>query len=218
MSERVPVPKGNEVRFIRKRATQQEMGVRAFSNGPRDLHNEAKLAMVAKLALMGMTQGEIAEKMGVKVPAISRQLTEIRRRWLETSLVSYDTMKSAELAKINEIERQQWDEIEALRGEEADEKRKSWWAKRNNAAYGRVMWCVEQRCKLFGLYAPQEVISWKAEAAQAGYDPDTIYRILVHEMSTIIDGTAQLVERPAEVVEQETDDDHDADASADSDG
>jgi len=58
---------------------------------------------------------------------------------------------------------------------------------------------VEQRCKLFGLYAPQEVISWKAEAAQAGYDPDTIYRILVHEMSTIIDGTATIVDRPVEV-------------------
>ena len=215
--ERAPVPKGSAVRFIRKRATQQEMGVLALSNSPRDLHKDARLAMVAKLAIMGWTQDQIAEKMGVSQPTISQSLTEIRRRWLETSLVSYDTMKSAELAKINEIERQQWDEIEALRGEEADEKRTSWWAKRNNAAYGRVMWCVEQRCKLFGLYAPQEVISWKAEAAQAGYDPDTIYRILVHEMSTIIDGTAQLVERPAEVVEQETDHDDDADASADSD-
>jgi transcriptional regulator with XRE-family HTH domain len=196
-SERVPVPKGTGVRFIRKRATQQEMGVLALSSAPRDLHKEARLAMVAKLAIIGLTQVEIAEKMGLSQPTISQSLTEIRRRWLETSLVSYDTMKSAELAKINEIERQQWDEIEELRLAEEEEKRKAWWAKRNNAAYGRVMWCVEQRCKLFGLYAPQEVISWKAEAAQAGYDPDTIYRILVHEMSTIIDGTAKVVEEDA---------------------
>jgi len=209
--ERV-IPRGNEVRFIRKRATQQEMGVKAISNAPRELHYEARLAMVAKLAMMGLSQEQIAEKMEVKVQAISRQLTEIRRRWLEASLVSYDTMKSAELARINEIERQQWVEIEQLRDEEADEKRKAWWAKRNGAAYGRVMWCVEQRCKLFGLYAPQEVISWKAEAAQAGYDPDTIYRILVHEMSTIIDGTARIVEpEQVEIVE------HDADASASND-
>lgn len=205
------VPRGNQVRFIRKRATQSEMGIKALSNAPRDLHNEAKLAVIAKLAMMGFRQDEIAKKIGLSEPTISQSLTEIRRRWLETALVSYDTMKAAELAKINEIERQQWDEIEALRNEEAEEKRKSWWTKRNNAAYGRVMWCVEQRCKLFGLYAPQEVISWKAEAAQAGYDPDTIYKILVHEMSHIIDGTARIVE-PEPVVEE--DEYGDADASS----
>lgn len=157
------------------------------------LNAEARIAVVAQLAIQGLTQAEIGEKVGVTFDIVSRDLSEARRRWLDASIVAYDTMKAGELARVNEIERQQWVELDALGKEEDDERRKSWWTTRQKNAYNRIMWCVEQRCKLFGLYAPQEIVNWKAEAAQHGYDPDTIYRILVHEMSNIIDGQAKPV-------------------------
>ena len=157
------------------------------------LNTEARIAVVAQLAIQGLTQSEIAEKLDIDQAAVSNHLSEARRRWLDASIVAYDTMKAQELARINEIERQQWNELSALNDDDDDERRKSWWTTRQKNAYNRIMWCVEQRCKLFGLYAPQEVINWKTEAAQHGYDPDTIYRILVNEMSNIIDGQAHVM-------------------------
>lgn len=160
------------------------------------LNAEARIAIVAQLAIQGLTQDEIGERLGLTQQAISLDLQEARRRWLDASIVAYDTMKAGELARVNEIERQQWNELDALRQEEEDERRKAWWGARQKNAYNRIMWCVEQRCKLFGLYAPQEIVNWKAEAAQHGYDADTIYRILVHEMSNIIDGQVKALPEP----------------------
>ena len=58
------------------------------------LNTEARIAVVAQLAIQGLTQSEIAEKLDIDQAAVSNHLSEARRRWLDASIVAYDTMKA----------------------------------------------------------------------------------------------------------------------------
>lgn len=154
------------------------------------LRREGRAAQVATLTLRGLTQEEVAEQLGVGKQTVAEDLKLVRKTWLDSSLVAYDAIRAEQLAKLNEIERRQWETIEALEAVEGEKAEGDWWYKRHNAAWTRIVWAFEQKCKIFGLYAPQEVISWKAEAQAQGFDPETIYRVLVQEMANIIDGSA----------------------------
>ena len=158
------------------------------------LRREGRAAQAAALTLRGLTQEEVAEQLGIGRQTVAEDLKLVRKTWLDSSLVAYDAIRAEQLAKLNEIERRQWEAIEALEAVEGEKAEGDWWYKRHNAAWTRIVWAFEQKCKIFGLYAPQEVISWKAEAQAQGFDPETIYRVLVHEMANIIDGQVTVVQ------------------------
>lgn len=151
---------------------------------------ESMAARASMLTLQGKTQEEIAGELGVSLAEVRALVRTVRKHWLDSSLVAYDAVRAEQLAKLEAIERKQWETIESLEQVEGEKAEGDWWYKRHNAAWTRIIWAFEQKCKIFGLYAPQEVISWKAEAQAQGFDPETIYRVLVHEMANIIDGTA----------------------------
>jgi hypothetical protein len=120
---------------------------------------------VATRYLHGEQQYHIARAMGVSQSQISLDLKAIRAMWLASLVRDFDAMKSVELAKIDECERQFWSgwqrslqprEVtltEATEGEKPT--RKASVRKEGQAGDPRfldgVLRCVQQRCKILGL-------------------------------------------------------------------
>lgn len=103
---------------------------------------EHDLAETARLYLRGATQAEIAAKQGVVQQQISKDLKVIQRRWQQSALVDMQAAKARELARIDHLERVYW---------EAWEKTSGYYA------LAGVQWCIERRCKIFGLDAVNRV-------------------------------------------------------------
>ena len=66
----------------------------------------------------GVSQTEIAKRNGVSQAMTSKDLDAVRKRWLESSLVDFDAMRAAQLAKIDHMEAVAWEEFaKSQRGE-----------------------------------------------------------------------------------------------------
>lgn len=137
-----------------------------------------------ELYLQGRTQASIAAALGVTQGQISHDLSAIRRAWVKDAVRDFDELKSRELAKIDNLEVTYWQawtdsqrdiesETEQLRGGrlvkgERGESDKIQPAsidktKRTQEQTGDprflqgVQWCIEKRCKILGLDAPDKV-------------------------------------------------------------
>ena len=73
------------------------------------------LALTADLYLKGKTQNEIADTLGFTRQQISYDLAVVRKQWLQSSVRDFDDAKALELAKLNRLEREYWDEWEESR-------------------------------------------------------------------------------------------------------
>jgi hypothetical protein len=116
---------------------------------------------VAEYYLKGARQSEIAEWLKVGQATISRDLKAIQAEWLKASLVDFNEAVAKELAKIDNLELAYWgawDETMDLRSLQG------------------IQWCIDRRCKLFGLDAPERVqINWR-ETLPEGVSPDDVSR------------------------------------------
>lgn len=63
---------------------------------------------VAELYLRGLSQMEIAERLGCSQPTVSNDLAGLRAEWLASSLRDFNEAKAQELAKLDELEREAW--------------------------------------------------------------------------------------------------------------
>lgn len=63
---------------------------------------------VADLYLKGMSQWEIAIKVGVSQPTVSTDLTDIMAEWKAERIIGYDDVMAKELARINHLEEVAW--------------------------------------------------------------------------------------------------------------
>jgi hypothetical protein len=148
---------------------------------------------IARWYLQGRPQSEIAEELGVSRPQISYDLRAIRKAWLESSIVDFNEARSRELAKLDLLESTHWDawlrSISPKKTETAKnvvgpkEKpiRDEFFAKEEQQVGDKrfldgVAWCIERRCKLFGLDAPNQVrVGW-TNTLPDGSDPDEVKR------------------------------------------
>ena len=135
---------------------------------------EADLAKTAEMYFHGKTQAFIAQEMGVNTGTVCRRLQVLRKRWQESSLNDTDGAMSRELAKIDNLEREYWEawlKSRETTEQTTKEKREgtepySKVSVRSEPTPGNpqflegVRWCIEQRGKLLGLYAPvkQDVV------------------------------------------------------------
>lgn len=162
---------------------------------------------IAKMYLQGETQADIAREISSKRhyslsrAQIAFDLKKIKGRWLESSLVDFDQIKAKELAKIDVLERAYWEgwdrsckNQEETQAEKVEDKNAA-----GNPSYSRtkakkieknrdgdvtflhgVQWCIDQRCKIFGLLAPQRLqVDWREEAKKAGVDPSIAFNDIV---------------------------------------
>lgn len=117
--------------------------------------------------LRGIQQADIAERLQVSVPTVERDLAIVRERWKQAGIRSVDERKSSELEVIDRIEREAWrawrrsqkDTITVTRkeGETTETTVRSQGQAGNPAYLDTVLKCVDRRCKLLGLDAPQQV-------------------------------------------------------------
>ena len=128
---------------------------------------------IGDLYLKGWLQVDIAKEIGVNQSTVSRDLKTLHKQWLADAAISYDKAKGRELAKIDRLEREYWDAWERSKEDAEIEIREQAGATKDDARArlrrekrGRtgdpsflrgVQWCIEQRCKIFGVEAPKEL-------------------------------------------------------------
>jgi len=127
---------------------------------------------IADLYLRGELQVAIAEEVGISQTTVSRDLKALQAEWLKSSLIDYNEVKAQELARIDTLEREYWqawqrscEDAETIRKKKAEiagVKRKEI----VTTAKGQVgdprfltgvQWCIERRCKVLGIDAPDKV-------------------------------------------------------------
>lgn len=147
---------------------------------------------IAERYLRGAYQTEIARELGIDQSQVSRDLKAIRGLWLASAIRDFDAAKAEELARVDAVERAAWaawersqSDKEASFEEQVDDPipytdsegkpqtttktRKKTSLRRegqsgNPAFLHIILECVERRCKILGLDAPQRFIieDWDA--------------------------------------------------------
>lgn len=157
----------------------------------RAAHNRLE---IAEMYLKGRYQSEIAAELGVSQSAISKNLKAVREEWLKSALVNFNEAISKELAKVDNLERVYWESWERsltpfksktvkAKGNPRTEEELKASAEQTLKTEDRngdprylqgVQWCIEKRCKLLGLDAPDRVqIDWR-ETLPDGVNPDDV--------------------------------------------
>ena len=129
---------------------------------------EKDLLSIEKRYLRGERQHQIAVGLGVSQVTVSNDLRELQKRWRAETVRDLDDAKAQELAKVDELEREYWDawqnsceDAETIR-QEASEKKVDKVIKTAKGQAGDprflagVQWCIEKRCKILGLDAPDK--------------------------------------------------------------
>lgn len=124
----------------------------------------------ADLYLQGWLQAQIAGELDVNQSTVSRDLKALQKEWLQSALVDFDEAKSQELAKVDRLEREYWNEwvrsrldkgstlSETVVGDKGSKRQKAQVRKEGRLGDPRylqgVQWCIERRCKILGIDAP----------------------------------------------------------------
>jgi hypothetical protein len=148
-------------------------------------------AEIANLYLKGLSQADIAGKLGLSRQQIGYDLKAVRKEWLRSSVMDFNQRKAEELAKIDRLEQTYWDAYEASKKErqisiteqttgEGGEKFKAGIRKEEQTGDPRylagIQWCINKRCEILGLNAPQKI----APTTPDGQEP---YRLTVEEFT-----------------------------------
>lgn len=154
------------------------------TNGRRTAaQRERDLATTADLYCRGWTQQAIADEIHVERSIISDDIKAILKRWRESAILDFNDAVCDELARVRHLEAVAWDDYYASGGEETTTtvesttegsyagSRRTGQRKRTRMRDPRflttVQWCIERRCKLLGLDAPERL---EARVQQEGND------------------------------------------------
>ena len=144
----------------------------------------------ADLYLQGWLQADIAADLGVDPSTVSRDLKALQAGWLESALIDFNEAKAQELAKVDRLEREYWEawvrsreDAETIRQEGNPKADPTKVVKTSKGQVGDVkflngvQWCIDKRCKIMGIDAPQkvEVYDWRREAEDKGVDTAELF-------------------------------------------
>jgi len=125
--------------------------------------------LISELYQKMYSQQEIAEKLNLSQPTVSRDISQLIKDWQKSALVNIDIIKSEQLEKINILEREAWiawekskGDLEKMHSEETivehRTKKKKYLTKQKTSGNTRhlqvIEWCIDKRCELLGLNAP----------------------------------------------------------------
>lgn len=164
---------------------------------------EHDLELIAALYLRGKRQADIAKEIGVDQSQVSYDLKEIHKRWRESTLVSINEAKHRELARIDNLEVEYWNAW----ARSCEEKTKTRTEKGTtgaskasvekdqmlgNPAYlTGVLSCIEQRCKIFGLYEAAKIsIDWRKVVEEKGINAGDLFERMVNTYIAAVNGDA----------------------------
>jgi hypothetical protein len=131
---------------------------------------EYDLQEISQLYLQGWIQTKIADHIAKTRPytvtqqIISRDIKTIQKRWLDSSVRSFDDARAQELAKIDNLEITYWLQFEASKdpiikrktakkvdGQTTEATQEISLGTGDPRFLQGVQWCIERRCKLLGL-------------------------------------------------------------------
>lgn len=136
---------------------------------------ESDLALLADRYLSGHTLNAIADEIcqgrpySLSPQTIHYDLKTLRKRWLESSIRDFDHARSEELAKVDKLELTYWQAWErSIKSKQSTvtSKKEGQYAETSGSIkteqrdgeprfLAGVMTCIDKRCKLLGLDAPQ---------------------------------------------------------------
>lgn len=121
---------------------------------------------VADLYVQGVSQTDIAIRLGVNQGTISRDLQAVEKEWAEQRVADIDQAKRLQLEKIDRMEREAWNAWEKSKGPleinragvNQQQKGRAERITKTTAGDPRMLLivdrCIERRCKILGLEAP----------------------------------------------------------------
>lgn len=130
---------------------------------------EQRRRKAAALYLQGMTQHDIAERLEVAQTTVQRDIAVVRERWKQAGIHDLNERKCAELERVDWAEREAqrgWrrslqDEVTVTREEGGENGTRTTVKRRgqsgNPAFLQTVLKCVDQRCRILGLNAPEKI-------------------------------------------------------------
>jgi hypothetical protein len=154
--------------------------------------------------LRGMSQYDLAAKYGVNQSLISRELKRIRQDWEKSILVDFNQAKARELSKIDNLEKEYWAAWKNSIGEKTKTRtKKIIGASATEASVEKdqmlgnpawlqgIQWCIEQRCKIFGIYEATKlaVVDWRKAAEDQGLDTGKLFEDLVNKYVEALGGS-----------------------------
>lgn len=139
----------------------------------------------------------------ITAQAITKDINIILSEWRRTYISDIDTLKAKELEHVNVLEKAYWEgyerslrDTESITSVQVDDKlasvvphgkqqptltRRRTQIKKekrdgNPEFLDGIRWCIEQRCKILGINAPQKIAisDWRDEARKAGVKPDVL--------------------------------------------
>ena len=166
----------------------------------RDLKLAERRRDVAHMYLSGYKQVEIADKWRVSQAQISYDLKHIHAEWISAAVMDVGEVKARELARIDAMELEYWQAWKESKDPKKKESKTARRAIEGTAPYiseareeieervgdsrylDGLQWCVEQRLKIAGAYAPTKIApttpdgqsEWRIIAERHGLDPEKI--------------------------------------------
>jgi len=146
-------------------------------------------ARIAELYLEGTRQVEIAKiltnETGIiySLDMVKVDVSKIRKDWLESSIRDFDQLKSEQLAKLDVLERNAWDQwhrsCESSKKVTIEDKKDSAFPGVNTKTetisevgdpryLNTILSIIERRCKILSLDGPLQVISPSVEGKNGG--------------------------------------------------
>lgn len=175
-----PEPTGGTLVIPRAEYTDEQLA----------MQKERRVRQATKLYLQGFTQYEIAERIGVSQPIVSKYLAQVRAGWEMDRKRDAKALVSRELARLDLAESRYWEAWEKSGGKlvrvtvekgSVDGKPTERRIEVTEDSPGDprflagVLECIRMRCKLLGLEAPkQSVVTVVPVKVVAGLDLDAV--------------------------------------------
>jgi predicted transcriptional regulator len=127
---------------------------------------------ISRLYLKGMYQADIAEKLGLSQPTVSRDIKLLIEEWKVERVYDINEAKARELAKVDNLELEYWDAwrrsqenaeketkkaVQDAKGKPRQEVQKVTEGQVGDPRFlTGVQWCIERRCLILGVDAPKK--------------------------------------------------------------
>lgn len=173
---------------------------------------EARNTAIMDDLIRGMSKKEIAAKYEISTSTVREVIEKARETWKDYRVEDYDLLLTVELERIKKIEDEAWASwgkskeplitqtrrTENGGGEEGgktvDEIKKQ--QRHPDPRYlDRMSWCIEQRLKIMGAYAPEKVASTTPDGKH--YAPFQVIEVLLpekpQEQPILLEATVEVV-------------------------
>jgi hypothetical protein len=184
-----------------------------------DDERERDRVLIARMYVRGKSKHEMTAAIRQNYPdrnitpkMIHLDLQEIRRAWLQSTLIDFNAAKAKELARLDEAEREAWDAWEKSKSKHvrieyetsdyqvpfsadkiadvsSNKKRKIIEATVGDIKYlEMVERMIKMRCDILGLFEAKRLqVDWRVEALQSGMDEAAIDAVKEKTVQTLLE-------------------------------